>query len=539
MVKPRRNELFEFEDFRLDAQHLVLSRRRQEIPLPPKVVETLLALVDRQGEILCKDELMNIIWGDAVVEDSNLTQNLYLLRKVLKVTSTNTPLIETLHRRGYRFNGKIKVTPSKRGTETDAARKSSSIAVLPFVNLTNDDEDEYFCDGLAEELINALAKIADLKVAARTSAFSFKNKKVDTGEIGRALNVKTVLEGSVRRAGARLRIIVQLVNAKDGFCLWSERYDADMQDIFGVQDEITLAVVDALKLKLFGEEKVRVLRRGTDKPEAHEFYLQGLFFFYKRTLEDLRKAINLFEEAIQIDPTYALAYVGLSDCYLLVGVYAGTPAGESLTLAEVAATRAVETDDSLAEAHAALGHFFFRSLNWEKAEREITLAIELNPSYAMAHQWYAEYFRALRKFDRAMEEVKLAQELDPLSPHFDTFVGVAHFNLGNSEAAFKGWWRVLEMSPNFVMTHFFLTEALLKLGDGEGAIEEAKKAVELSRRGSLFLGSLGYAFGLTGKRAEALCVIEELKEKHATGVAAGFNLAQAYTELNEYGEAIS
>lgn len=201
MVKPRRNELFEFEDFRLDAQHLVLSRRGQEIPLPPKVVETLLALVDRQGEILCKDELMNIIWGDAVVEDSNLTQNLYLLRKVLKVTSTNTPLIETLHRRGYRFNGKIKVTPSKRGTETDAARKSSSIAVLPFVNLTNDDEDEYFCDGLAEELINALAKIADLKVAARTSAFSFKNKKVDTGEIGRALNVKTVLEGSVRRAG--------------------------------------------------------------------------------------------------------------------------------------------------------------------------------------------------------------------------------------------------------------------------------------------------------------------------------------------------
>jgi TolB-like protein/Tfp pilus assembly protein PilF len=449
-------------------------------------------------------------------------------------------LIETLRRRGYRFNGEIKTIGGKaNAAAADVRRNDASIAVLPFVNMSSDAENEYFCDGLAEELINALTKIADLKVAARTSAFSFKNKNVDTGEIGRALNVKTVLEGRVRRSGDRLRIMVQLINAADGYHIWSERYDRELRDIFGVQDEITLAVTGALKLKLFGEEKAAVLKRGTESPEAHEFYLRGLFFFYKRTREDIRKAIELFRRAIEKDPDYALAYVGLTDCYLLIGVYSGIHASETLPPAKAAATRALELDDSSAEVHATLGHFYFRSLEWQAAEREIKRAIELNPNYAMAHQWYAEYFRAHRKFEQALTEVKRAQELDPLSPHFDTFVGVAHFNLGNSDAALKEWRRVLEMAPNFLMTHFFLTDAYLKLGRGAEAIAEAQKTVDLSGRGSLFLGSLGYACALAGKRAAALAVIDELKEKYAAGEAGGFNFAQVYTGLKDNNQAVS
>lgn len=538
MDKSCRNDFYEFENFRLDAAHLLLCRNGQEIPLAPKVVETLLALVKRHGEILSKDELMQIVWADSIVEESNLSQNLYQLRKILNENATGKPMIETLRRRGYRFNGEIRTINGKSSVAANASRNGPSIAVLPFVNMSADAENEYFCDGLAEELINALAKIAGLKVAARTSAFSFKNKNVETGEIGKALNVETVLEGSVRRSGNRLRIMVQLINAANGYHLWSERYDREMQDIFGVQDEITLAVVDALKLKLFGEEKAAVLKRGTDNPEAYEFYLRGLFFFYKRTREDIRKAIGLFEQAIGEDPNYALAYIGLTDCYLIIGVYSGIHASETLPPAKAAATRALEIDESSAEAHATMGHFYFRALQWHEAEWEIKRALKLNPNHTTAHLWSAEIFRARRNFDKAMDELKRAQPLDPLSPVFDTLVGLAHFNLGNLDAAFKKWRDVLEIAPNFIMTHFYLTDAYLKIGRDEEAIAEAQKAVDLSCRGSLFLGNLGYAYALAGKLTEALAIIEELKEKYTAGEAGGFNFAQVYTGLKENNEAI-
>ena len=612
MSKTRADKIYEFEDFRLDAAHLLLYRKGREITLAPKVVETLLALVERHGEVLSKDELMRVVWADSIVEEGNLSQNLYLLRKVLNRTATDVgdkPLIETLYRRGYRFNGDVSCIESGTAkgflSESDknqtsalktstnnhhssverrdnvpalterrtngqkfsengdyppqtfapanayqayngksSARASShpndwSIAVLPFVNMSSEAENEYFCDGLAEELLNALAKIDDLKVAARTSAFSFKNKNVEAGEIGKTLNVKTVLEGSVRRSGNRLRITVQLINAADGYHLWSERYDREMRDIFDMQDEITLAVVGALKLKLFGEEKAAVLKRGTDSPEAYELYLRGLFYFYKRTAEDIRKAIELFRQAIEKDPNYALAYVGLTDCYLIITVYTGNGAREMLLPAKAAATRAAEIDNSSAEAHATLGHFYFRSLEWQAAEREIKRAIELKPNYAAAHFWYSEYFRALRRFDEALREIKRAQELDLLSPSFRVFVGLAYWNLGNLDAAVNEWQQIIETTPNFLLAHSFLAEAYLRRGRGEEAIAEARKAVDLSGRGSLFLCNLGYVYALAGKRAEALAVIEELKEKHHAGEAVGFHFAQVYTGLKDNNQAVS
>jgi TolB-like protein/Flp pilus assembly protein TadD len=557
MGKSRASKIYEFEDFRIDAEHLLVYRKGHEVSLAPKVVETLLALVERPGEVLSKDELMRIVWADLIVEENNLSQNLYQLRKVLNRTFAigDKPLIETLKRRGYRFNGDVSCTDSGMATTfssptytsqafplktTEGRRQNDqSIAVLPFANMSGDADDEYFCDGLAEELLNALAKIDDLNVAARTSAFSFKNKNVGISEIGKSLNVKTVLEGSVRRSGKRLRITVQLINASDGYHLWSERYDTEMGDIFDVQDEITLAVVDALKLTLFGEKRAAVLRRGTSDAQAYELYLRGLFHFYKRTTEDISKAIELFGLAIGKDPDYALAYVGLADCYLLIVVYSGTPAKKTLPLAQVAATRAVEINGSSAEAHATLGHYYFRSLEWENAEREIKQAIELNPYYAAAHFWYSEYFRSLRRFDEALLEIERAQELDLLSPSIRTFVGAAHFNLGDPDTAFEEWMRVLEFAPNFLMAHLFVTDAFLKVGRGEEAIANAMKAVDLSGRGSLFLASLGYAYGLAGKRSKANAVIKELKEKHAAGEAVGFHFAQVYTGLKDNSRAMA
>jgi adenylate cyclase len=420
---------------------------------------------------------------------------------------------------------------------TKSLADSPSIAVLPFVNISADPENEFFCDGLAEEFLNALARIEGLKVAARTSAFTFRGKDTNVSEICRILGVKTVMEGSVRKSGGRLRITVQLVNAA-GFSLWSERYDGGMEDIFNLQDEITLAVINALKVKLLGVQPQAALKRGTDDTEAYELYLRGRYYWNKRTGDDIKRAIDLFGQAIAKDPNYALAYVGQADCYTNIGVYAGTPASKALPLARAAAEHAIQNDDTLVEAHASLGQVYYRSLNWEQAEREYQRAISLNGNYAIVRHWYSELFRARRRFPEAAREIKQAQELDPLSHVFGSFVGEAYYNLGDTDAAIKEWERVIDLEPNFPLPHFFMGHAYAAQHSNEDAIAESQKAVELSQRAGLFLGGLGYVYAVSGRRADALAVLEELKQKYASGDASGYSLAHTYAGLKENDQAL-
>jgi serine/threonine-protein kinase len=266
-------------------------------------------------------------------------------------------------------------------------RQGNSVAVLPFTNMSADPDNDYFCDGLAEELTNALAKIDDLKVASRTAAFSFREKNVSMAEIGRDLNVNSILEGSVRKSGSRVRITVQLINAADGFHIWSERYDRDMQDIFEIQDDITLAVVAALKVKLLGVERSAVLRRYTENTEAYQLYLRGKFFWNKRTAADLKQAVEFYNLAIEKDPSYALAFSGLAETYVLFPGYDVAPAIDSMPAAKAAALRALEIDDSLAQAHAAFGFYLAQyEFDLDGSEKEFRRAIELKPDYATAHQ---------------------------------------------------------------------------------------------------------------------------------------------------------
>src|SRR5437016_6563751 len=272
-------------------------------------------------------------------------------------------------------------------TTTGRLRVTPSIAVLPFANMSADPENEYFCDGLAEELLNALAKIDNLKVAARTSSFSFKGKNVNVDEIGRALHVNSVLEGSVRKSGNRVRITAQLVNAADGYHLWSERYDREMKDIFDVQDEITLAVVEALKVKLFGQEQAAVLKHHTRNPEAHEFYLRGLSYFIRWTPEFFQKAIESFDQAIAIDPRYASAYAGLAECYTEMSFFAAPR--EWMPKAREAARQALEVDDTLCNAHNSLAVIkMYYDRDYAGAEHEFKRAIALDPGSAHVHNWY-------------------------------------------------------------------------------------------------------------------------------------------------------
>ncbi|MBA2525628.1 MAG: tetratricopeptide repeat protein [Pyrinomonadaceae bacterium] len=367
---------------------------------------------------------------------------------------------------------------------------------------------------MAEELLNALAKIDDLKVAARTSAFSFKGKNPNVSEIGRVLNVNSVLEGSVRKSGNRLRIMVQLVNAADGYHLWSERYDREMRDIFDVQDEITLSVVDALKLKLFGKKKAAVLKRGTDNTEAYQLYLKGRFHWNKRTKESLKSAVEYFNQAIAVSPGYALAYAGLADCYVLFTNYGVAPPGESYPKARAAAQKALEIDATLGEALNTLATVK-QDYDWdfEGAKRDYQKAISLNPNYPTTHQWYGEFLAQMGCKDESVAELRNALELDPLSLIISKVLGGTLLFARRYDEAIAQTKKVLEMDENFAPAHSDLGWCFTKQGIYDEAIAEFQKGVTLTNGSPSQLEGLAYAFVQTGKRSEAQKILEQLKQR--------------------------
>jgi len=414
--------------------------------------------------------------------------------------------------------------------ETDA---QNSIAILPFANMSNDAENEYFCDGLAEELLNALAKIEHLKVAACTSAFSFKSKNVEIGEIGKILNVKTVLEGSVRKSRNRLRISVQLVNAEDGYHLWSEIYDREMRDIFDVQDEITLAVVGALKIKLFGEEKAAILKRYTDNPEAYELYLKGLYHCNKWTDEGIRKSIEYFESALEKDPEFAPAHAKIADYYHFsshIGLFSPQ---EVLPKWKAAAQRALEIDEGLADAHLAMAHiYFYYERDWAKAERELERAVELNPNSTDAHKYYGLFLASRERFDQAVTEGKKAIALDPLSIAVNIVGGFIYLFVDRLDDALGLVRHMTELDSNAPQGYWVGGSLLMANGKFEEAVEAFQKSLSLGDN-QMALAKLGCAYGLAGKRDEALKILDQLFEMRERQYAAPFNIARVYAGLGD------
>jgi len=395
-----------------------------------------------------------------------------------------------------------------------------SIAVLPFTNLSADKEQEYFCDGMAEEIINALTHVEGLHVVARTSAFSFRGKEADIREIGRKLNVSTLLEGSVRKAGSRLRITAQLINVADGYHLWSERYDRDIDelccpgDIFAIQDEISLAVVDKLKVKLLGGEKSKILKHHTEDLDAYNLYLKGRYFWSKRTEESLAKSMECFNQAIERDPGYALAYAGLADSYVTLQDYASVSPKVTLPKAKEAAHKALEIDSTLAEAHNALAQVMFREWDWEGAEREHKRAIELNPNYASAHHWYALLLVYTARFDEAIAEMKKAWELDPLSLIINRNLGLVLYFARRYDQAVEQLQKTLEMDPTFSLAHATLGLAYLQKSMYQEALVELQKESDL-RAGSDAVVEVwrGIACVKVGKRSEAYGILGDLLKR--------------------------
>ena len=376
---------------------------------------------------------------------------------------------------------------------TPAPTVENSIAVLPFANVSGDPENEYFSDGITEEIINSLTKLGDLRVAARTSSFAFKGQNVDVSEAGRKLKVATVLEGSVRQAGNRLRVTAQLINVGDGYHVWSETWDREMDDVFAVQDEIAAAIADRFKVSLAAPEAAPP-KPPTKDIRAYQLYLKGRHLWNRRNQESLEKAVDYFEKAIERDPDFALAYSGLADTYLLLGSYGIVERGEANAKAKAAALKALELDECVAEAHTSYGQVLRRERDWEGEEREYKRAIELNPNYATAHQWYSMLLAALGRMDEAVREIRLAEELDPLS-HAILVTGAMICNLARDvDDSLRHLKRALELEPDFTSAVAFsgyvyaqrglFDEALKtndwmveKFGDGYGGVTAHRSAI--------------------------------------------------------------
>ncbi|MGB8803990.1 MAG: tetratricopeptide repeat protein [Chthoniobacterales bacterium] len=414
-----------------------------------------------------------------------------------------------------------------------------SIAVLPFENLSRDPDNAYFTDGIQEEILTRLAKVADLKVISRTSTACYLSSPGNLPEIANKLGVANILEGSVQRAGEQVRINVQLIKATTDAHLWADTYDRKLTDIFAVESEIAKTIADTLKAKLTGSEEHAIAVRPTEDLEAHQLYLKGRYFWNKRTGNDVEKSIGYFNQAIAADPKHALAYAGVADAYALLPAVTAVSPRESFSKAEAAARKALALDDTLAEAHSSLAaSLCYYDFDFAQAAREFQRAIELNPNYATAHQWYGiVYFAAQGRFDEAISEVKRALELDPLSLIINSDLGRTYYFARRYDEAVEQLHKTLEMDSNFFFAHRHLGCVLEVKGDFPAAIKEYQKARELNDDPRV-LALLGHVFAVSGNKTEAIKILDQMKALSQGRYVSAYSFALLYLGLGDKNEAL-
>jgi serine/threonine protein kinase/Flp pilus assembly protein TadD len=434
-----------------------------------------------------------------------------------------------------------RLAPTPRRSRRATRGRIQSVAVLPLADLSDQQPaPDYFADGMTEALITDLAKIKALRVISRTSVMQYKGVQRPLPQIARELNVDAVVEGSVLRSGKRVRITAQLIDAATDQHLWAESYERDLRDVLSLQGEVARAIANDIQVKLTPQEQARLVSARSVDPEAYQLYLKGRFYWSKRTEAGLKNGIEYFHQAIDLDPNYALAYAGIADCYSLLGwdLFGPLPPREALPIAKAAARKALETDDSLAEAHNSLAWTKLAfDWDWTGAEREFKRAIELNPGYAITHHWYAECLAGMGRYAEALAEIRQAQELDPLSLIISSIVGwVLYFDRKNDQAIAE-FRKTLELDPNFWVAHWTLGRAYEQKAMFTEAIAEIQKAIDFSGSSPLSLAALGHTYAVSGRRAEAERVLNQLKDSSKQTYISPYGIAAIHAGLGEKDQA--
>lgn len=415
-----------------------------------------------------------------------------------------------------------------------------SVAVLPFENKSGNAESEYLSDGLAESLIYRLSQLSNLRVSPRSSVFRYKGKEMDAEIIGNELGVDAVMSGRLTQRGDNLTISVDLIDVKNKKTLWGEQFERKTTDLLTTQREIASAITEKLQVRLSGKDTSGITKQYTSNNEAYQLYLQGRYFWGKRSSGNLKKATELLRAATEKDPQFALAYAGLADCYVVSYYYVGERPREQMAFAKSYAAKAIQLDPTLAEPHATLA-FASWLLDWDRvtAEKEFLQAIELNPNYPTAHHWYSRYLRGIGRVDEAFREIKRAEQLDPLSLVIINNVAENHIDRGDLNAATRECQRMIDLDPNFWPGHQTLGILMVKQNRYADALAEAQKSVGLANRSNAPLALLGHVYARMGRRSDAEAVIKELEKRYADKLADGRDLAVVYAGMGNKDKAFA
>src|SRR5215212_1040325 len=514
MQRDTHPKIYEFNGFRLEEGQSRLLYQDQPVSLKPKILDLLIFLVKKRGQLVAKDELMKEIWPDAIVEENNITVSMSILRKALG-DAVGNQIIETVPRRGYRFIAHVTevVPPEALTTQSQQANQIESedepidsLAVIPLEAPDRDVNVEYLSDGITESIINTLSRIPKLRVLACSTVFRLDRKVVDAQKVGRELKVKAVTLIRVIRLGDNLIIRSELVRVSDGSQLWGEQYNRSPSDILAIQEDISKAITESLKLKI-GPPK-----RATSNNEAFNLYLRGRYFWNKYSKESVLKATELFQQAIAVDENFALAYCGLADAYFrLSNVH--LPPKEVLPKAKEAAVRAVEIDEDLAEAHASLGLVkVYYDHDWEGAEKEFRKALRLNPDLLLAHTRFGSYLQYMGRFEEANKHYQKALEIDPCSLQTNVNLATTYYLRSEYERAIKLLQKTSELEPGYMPTVFVLGCVYIQQGRLREAIEQFQQIYKVDEEAYLAMGFMGYALGLAGQREEAETLLNVLRE---------------------------
>jgi TolB-like protein/DNA-binding winged helix-turn-helix (wHTH) protein/Tfp pilus assembly protein PilF len=571
--------VYRFDQFEVDDRKFRFFEGGAPMQIEPKVLRLLIYLIANRNRLVRKQELLDAVWQDAMVTENSLTRAIGLLRKALNEDGHVPRYIETVPTAGYRFIANVTAVEQNSGVgassliepaaippadhggaprrriwipaaillllataagayrfffHRNGGETIDSVAVLPFVNASGDPNAEYLSDGITESLINSLSQLPNLKVMSRDTAFRFKGKEADPRTVGHELGVRAIFKGTVTQRGETLSISAELIRARDNSHIWGQHYDRKLTDMDALREEIAGEMARALRVRLTGPEEKRLTKTYTANPEAYQDYLKGRYWWNKSTPGGFDKGIEYFQQAIAKDPSYALAYSGLADCYSSFAKAGLVPFREGYLKAKDAALKAVELDDTLAEAHGSLALVESSyDWDWSGADKEIRRAIELNPTYADAHRLHGEVLWQTGRLDEAIAEIKRTLELDPLSINDNATLGIAFFLARQYDRAIEQEAKTLELDPTFVLAYYFRGVAYSKKSMYEQGMAEFDKGMAISPVNLVALTGLGYGYAVTGRSAEAQKVLDKLNELSMHEYVSPVWRAKIYAGLEE------